>query len=675
MAEFDRSWMRHGIVLIVSFKVVGLVLLFDPLSASAFDATKSSFSLATTCMLLSFIALVVLRYGHEALVRTRLHLCVAAFVLASLVAAVFAQDPYIAVFGAQRRLGLTFLMDMVVLYLAVALAYRTRRDWAILGGAIAGAGLLAIGYGLVQYLGLDPIPWADDVRRRPPSTFGNPDKFGHFLGSTLVAAASLAVLRVSLPRGVRALAAVYAAAALVMEALIATRGAVLSIAVGLPVLGLIFLRLSPVRVGRRVALGVAGAVLGLAVLTAAALGATPLGERIRGGLADGATQQRAYIAQAALKAFLDRPLIGHGPDNFGVVYPRYRPEESLSLGILVSQDSAHSVILQTAATTGLLGALALATVAIGSLLALWRGIPTLPAIAAPLLAGGLAYWANGIVAIGSVSVDWIGWLVAGGAATFGRRVPLMRRRKFSPIVAAVPVLAAAALVLYGLPAYQANRELYVARVATPPERAIPPAERAVSLDPARAEHWFALGRAHQARESLGEAAQAYRQATARAPYVSGYWTTLALTLANLALKGDNSLGGKDAAVDAARRGIAADPNYPTPYHVYALILNGFGDHSAALEASAVAIRLYKKESEYEALAADAAIRMQDASAARTALEMIVQQKDAPVLRVAMARISLKLNDRDGAVRNLRRALELDPQNVPARELMQQMGVP
>ena len=667
---FEASLTRLAIVWVVAVKVAGLILIFDPDSASAFEAPKSSFSLATASLLLGLIALAIMQFGLGIVPRSRLHVAVAAFVMASILSSVVAEDRYLAMFGAQRRLGLTLVIDMALLYLSVAISVRTKRDWAVLGGAVASAGLLAIGYGLVQYLGVDPLRWAADLRNRPPSTFGNPDKFGHFLSSTIVAAAGLAMLPrrySSLP--IRTAAATYLVAALVMALLIQTRGTVLGLAVGLPALGVTLLRLTDVRLRPQLIAVVIGAVFALAALAGAALAATPLGERVRGGFGDIATRQRLFIAEASVQSFLDRPVTGHGPDNFGAIYPRYRSPESLVIGL--SQDSAHSWLLQTAATTGVLGVLSLAAIVIGSVRTLWRGIAVAPYVAVALFGGALAYWANGLVAIGSVSVDWVGWFAAGGATALNPPAPAVSPRKVPVVFQAAPLALALVLVVSGTMAFQANRELKLTRV---PTRALAAAERAVSLDPGRAEHWFELGKARQARDSLGEAAKAFGQATDRAPHQSSYWGNLALALANLSLKGDLSMGGKDAAIAAARRGIESDPNYPAPYHVFALVANTFGDHAGALKASAAAIHLYKGESEYEAVAADAALRMQDTAAARTALEGIVQEKDAVVLRVALARISLKLNDPDSARRHLRRAIELDPQNAPARELLQQVGV-
>lgn len=671
--DFESSPIRFAIVGLVALKIVGVVLIFDPASAVAFDGPKTSFSLALTWLLLGLVLVALWRFGSREFFQTRLHLVVGTFLLANGLSALFAQDQYTALFGAQRRLGLTFVLDMVVLYLAVSFAYRTARDWIILGGAIAGAGVLAIAYGVLQYAGLDPIPWADEVRTRPPSTFGNADKFGHFLGASIVAAAGVALVP-TLSNRVRVLAAVYALAALVMAVLVATRGTVLGLAVGLPVLAVIYFKVSDFRFGPRLALGIAGVLLGVAVLAGAALAATPLGERVRGGFGDVATQQRYFVANAAVRALWERPLLGHGVDNFGVIYPQYRLADSVRSGILVNQDSAHSSLLQTAATTGAIGMLSLAAVVLGSLLVLWRRIAAVPHIAVPALAGAVAYWAQGLVAIGSVSIDWIGWLAAGTAVALGRRPATAPARTVALGYQAVPLLAALTLVISGNAAFQASRDLYLARTARTPERALAPAERAVRLDPGRAEHWFALGRAREAQGSLAQAADAFRIATEQAPYVSSHWTNLAIVLANLAHKGDESLGGKEAALAAARRGIASDPSFPTPYHVSALVSNSFGDHLAALEAAASAIRLHKNEPQYDVVAADAATRLANATVARMWLDRIVREKDSAVLRVALARVSLKLNDTAAAQTHVRRALELDPQNVPAQELMRQLGV-
>lgn len=671
MTEISESLVRRALVLLVAAKVAGLVLLFDPASATPFEGPKSIFSLAIGSVMAALIVVLVLESGVRSLLRSRIHFAVALFALANIVAVLIAQDQYVALFGAQRRLGLAFVLDMVVLYLAVALAYRSTPDWAALAAAVGLAGALAIAYGLSQSAGLDPIRWADDVRARPPSTFGNPDKFGHFLGATLAAAVALAVLPAhERPRGVRVLAGLYAGAALVMAAIVATRGTILGLAAALPLIGLLYLVLSRGRARvRTVLVGSAGAV-GLLSLAAAVAMATPLGDRVRGGFADVASQQRLILIDTAIRAFADRPISGHGPDNFGVIYPRYRPDTASPL---VGQDSAHSWPLQALATTGLFGTLSLTAVVIASLAALWRGAVARVGAADALLAGGVAYWAHGLVAFGSVSIDWLGWVAAGGAAALAVREEPAAQRRVVPFLQAAVLAAGVAIALSGYAALQAGREAYAARAARSPERAVQAASRAVELDPGRAEYWFALGLAHRQRGALAEAARGFRGAAERAPYVSAYWSNLAVTLADVVNRGDQSLGGRGAALDAARRGVDADRLSSRPHLILAVVSNALGDPAAALEAVSTAIELNVSDAEYDTVAADAASRMTDAAAARAALERIVKSKDSAVLRVALAQTSVKLNDAESARTHVRRALDLDPQNAAAGVLLRQLG--
>lgn len=665
----------RAVVIVVAVKVAGLVLLFDTASSQAFDGPKSAFSLASTWVLLGLIAIAVMQQGVGSLGRTRMHIPVTAFWVANVLAVIFAEDRYIAMFGADRRLGLTFAFDMVVLYTAVALACRTSKDWTILAGAVAAAGLATMMYGVVQYVGWDPIPWVQDVRVRPSSTFGNADKFGHFVGATFAVGATMAILPLNLSRRIRLLAAMYAFTAFGAAAIIATRGALLGSVAALAVGGVVYVRLAGSSMDRRRTILVTSATLSLAIISGTLLAVTPLGQRIRAGFADSGLQQRVYLAEAALGAFRDRPLTGYGPDSFGILYPRYRPPRSVDSGILVNQDSAHSWLLQAAATTGAFGTIALASVPLFTFVVLWRRLRTSPQIAAPLLAGAVAYWVQGLVTIGSVSVDWMGWLAAGAAGALSTGVRTARVRRIPAVLQAAVLGAVAALVISGYSAIQANRDLKAAQAAMTfkrADRAIPFAEHAVRLDPGRAEHWFALGRARQDRQMWPEAAEALREATDRAPHLSEYWSNLALSLTNLARAGDRSMGGKEAALAAARRGTEVNPYYSTPRHVLAVVANSFGEYSEALDAASAAIRLLKGEPLYEMAAAEAALGLQDSLAARSGLERLVTEKDSAVLRVALARISLKLNDSAAARVHLRRALELDPQNAPARELLGQL---
>ena len=661
----------------VALKLALLVAFFDPVSAEAFDGAKGTLSLALAAVLAGLLMVAVLRHRGSIVVRAPVHLAAGALVLANLLAAAFAEDRYTALFGAQRHVGFSFVFDMALLYAAIALACRTGRDWAILGGAVLASGTAAIAYGFVQYAGLDPIPWSELLRQRPPSTFGNPDKFGHFLGASFVTAAAIAAGASSVTRReVRLAAMAYALIALASIALIATRGTLVGIAAGLPVVGLLQWQRTPMPQSPRNVRVAVGALLGLVVLGMAVLFATPLGERLRGGFADVATQQRLYSADAAIRAFRDRPLLGYGPDTFGTIYPRYRPPGSASGTGVVDQDSAHSSVLQAAATTGALGTLAYLAFVGVTALSLWRVRAGWPPVAGPLLAGAVAYWAQGLVAIGSPSVDWMGWLAAGAAATYGRRPADAPAQRLPAMAAAVPLVLGLMLAAATLPALQADRELNTARAALRAgraDRAVGPAERAVQLDGGRAEHWYVLGLARHQPKTVPGAAAAFREATNRAPSVSRYWSSLAAALYDLARAGDRSLGGAETALAAAERATQVDYYSPSVHYSRALIAAGLGDDRTALSAVVTAIGLDPSVTVYDAVAAETAVRVTDLAFARASLEGALERKDSPVMRVALARILLKVNERGAARSQLRRALDTDPQNAAARELLGQLG--
>src|SRR5262249_305831 len=144
-------------------------------------------------VMVGVIAAAVLRYGLGVIPRSPLHIPVVGFVLVSALSALVGVDPYVGLYGDwDRYLGLTFVVDMAVLYVAIAGAYRRCADWALLGAAIALSAALALAYALIQWLGLDPISWSDSPAPRPFSTFGNADHFGHVLSGLFGLAAGVA---------------------------------------------------------------------------------------------------------------------------------------------------------------------------------------------------------------------------------------------------------------------------------------------------------------------------------------------------------------------------------------------------------------------------------------------------------------------------------------------------
>jgi O-antigen ligase len=580
-APFELARARRALVWLTAFKVLVLVLFFDAAGNVPFDQPKSLASRAIEWVMAGLILWVLLVYGRAAVPRTRLHAAVAGVALVTVVAAVFAAVPYVAAFGEQDRyLGLTFLIDMVVLYLAVAIAVRDDRDVGILLGAIAMAGVIAGGYAVIQTLGMDPFAWAADARGRPFATFGNPDQFGHFISVLFGVLFGAAVGATD--HGRRAIAGAGALATLGLAAIVATRGTLVGVVAA--VAGVIAVRRPTARatiVGAAATVAVAGALL-----------VTPLGRRAVTTVQGGVLPDRIQLYEIAARGTLARPLLGYGPDNFRAAFVGNRTADSLAILGVGPQTSAHDWVLDSSATTGLLGLAALVVLVCLGTIGLAQLARARPAIGMALLAGWAAYWANGLVDVGSVAVGWFPWLALGVAAALrGRRGDAAARSVPRWLGAAITVVVGVG-VITGARAFVANEEVWASSQAShfgDPETAVILADRAAARDGGRADHWNRLGLALESQRRWSEAAAAYRAAATRQPYEPVYWANLARSLARVALGGAG--GSQDDAIAAARQAIAVDPNTPFGHLTLAEIATSFGRCDLARSEAAQAASL------------------------------------------------------------------------------------
>jgi hypothetical protein len=164
--DFAASLTRQILVFLVTMKIAGILLLFDPAGYQAFDLPKSLFSHAMAWPIAVTLFAAFLRFGQGILPRTHLHLVVAGFALANLVSALLSEDPYVATFGDQNRyLGLAFVADMFVLYLASAVGFRSAKDFAALMASLAPTAAFVVAYAGIQAAGLDPLTWIKDPRQ------------------------------------------------------------------------------------------------------------------------------------------------------------------------------------------------------------------------------------------------------------------------------------------------------------------------------------------------------------------------------------------------------------------------------------------------------------------------------------------------------------------------------
>lgn len=96
-----------------------------------------------------------------------------------------------------------------------------------------------------------------------------------------------------------------------------------------------------------------------------------------GRLGENALNIRLVVWKIAYEGFVDRPLLGYGPENFEYAFIKhYNPclgTGSGKCGISLWFDRAHNVIFDTLATTGMLGLVAYIGVFLSALFFLWKG--------------------------------------------------------------------------------------------------------------------------------------------------------------------------------------------------------------------------------------------------------------------------------------------------------------
>jgi O-antigen ligase len=664
------------LVWLVAAEVFLLVVAFDPLGYQAFDLPKSLLGHVFAAVMVVSIAACLTEFGPDVLPRTRLHFAVVAFCLACAVSTAFAESTYVALWGERARyLGLVHVLDMAVLYFAVAIAFRTSRDWAALFWSVALAALVTIGYAALQRAGLDPVGWLDDPSTRPFGTFGNPDQFGSFLAGAFglgLAAAAFAPGRLIRLGGI-AMAALCSAAL----AIVATRAAFVGVLAALPVLGIVYLRLRGLAAGSIVR--VALAALAVCGVVAIVMVATPLGARAFATFQGAGLADRPLLYRSAVNAAAERPVLGWGPDSFSVAYPRHRDPASARLtGTPVSESSAHSWPLEIAVTTGAVGTAALVTLIALVTLLLWRsGLAREPAVAAAALVAVGAYLAQGLGTVTSIGSAWIPWAGAGAAAAAGAVTsdPAHRARA-GPIPAFVAAAVGAAALLAALGALDASHLALAtvgAQARDDSSRAIAAARAAVERDPGRSQYWNLLGLAYDTAERWRESGDAYAEAARRGSYEAVFWMNLARSRARQSLAGDATSGGPDASLDAARRAVAIDPNNWDVHGVLGEVANAFGRYEESLRAMATALELGRREPTDDTVVASASAKLPDAALVRPLLLRMVSAKETAPLRVALAKVDLRLNDVAAARTNLTRALQLDPANVEARRLLDGLG--
>ncbi len=255
---------------------------------------------------------------------------------------------------------------------------------------------------------------------------------------------------------------------------------------------------------------------------------------------------RPAIYRDSLKLIASRPLLGYGPDTFGLVFPRF---QAAFLGTM-PVDKAHAETLQIAATQGLVGLGAYLVVLLAFIRAFWRGRRNPGAFA--VFAGWVGYTATLQVNFSALAAAFPFWIFAAAAMetwgatrtaqvaawTDGRRVAVAG----SIVAAGVTIVVGAASFL----PYLADARVLEAVNADFGGRnrdALAPAQEATRLWPRESVYAVEVGNVAFERQDWGLARDAYVEAARLGTYNPLVYRNLAVADRNLGRIGE----GRDAA--------------------------------------------------------------------------------------------------------------------------------
>jgi O-antigen ligase len=274
-------------------------------------------------------------------------------VVGYLVSAVFSGQGLASLFlgGYQRNFGVATWFALAIVFLIGAqgeVIVRGYLGWVLPGVLIAG-----LGYGLVQFLDKDPLPWTNPYNA-VSLTLGNPNFAGAFFGILSV----LALSRILFGKGAvqKTFGVVLFGATVFISLKTNSLQSPLLIVGGIVVFTLLVNLGSKSGLGRLAKFssgGVLGtAVIGVVVLfTGSGSWLASARERL---FFQGSVAQRLDYWRTGFEIWKDHPIFGVGTDQFQRYAALYRtPEQVKRDGVFVIPDKSHNVLIDHFANGGL----------------------------------------------------------------------------------------------------------------------------------------------------------------------------------------------------------------------------------------------------------------------------------------------------------------------------------
>jgi O-antigen ligase/tetratricopeptide (TPR) repeat protein len=682
-------------------KVALIPLVLDPASDMPFVVPKAMLSHGLAYVLAAVIVGLLIRHGRAVVLWSWVHMPVVAFLLVNALATVVAADPMLALYGTHARmLGLASVADGVVLYFAIVLIIRTRAEAFVLALSASGPALAVLGYEAVQLLGRDPFSWSIDGTARPFSTLGQATALAQYLTSLAIGALACGLFVDRVRPLARVVVLAFAILLLLGSVATGTRSALIGAATGSTVVLLGVWLLHPNRRARTIVLLSAASVI---AVVAGLLLLTPLGARFastiestQGGAnanlidrLEPSAAGRVTLYEIGARMVGERPILGYGPDNFVVGVPRYRPEGAPEQIRQSLATSAHSWVVQVAATNGIVGLVCFIAIALVALVLALRDAHRPEAfVGAAVLA---AFLGTGLTTVNEFGTEWLFWASVGVIAVArlphagvaesmrhkrdrGRREarPASNVGRFAPFVV---VFGAALVAVNGWSALEASRAARAsedARLQGQTPLSIDLGLRATGSDGGRADYWDALGLAFIGAGRWREASNAFDHARRLAPYDVRFIGDL--VQAQLLLANGSDEGAKARAVQFADQAVAIDPNNPGPHLVRAGAMQVVGNLPEALRSVERALALDPGSTNASLYVTAAQVTLASGRAAdsirisRQGLAVLGQSSASVPIRIELARALVAIGNAAAGLHELDVALAIQPNDPQALRL-------
>ena len=520
--------------------------------------------LAARALVMILAALLIVRWarGELKIRRTPLDLPILAYVMSAGVSTVFAANANLAFFGAYGRLEglLTIATYGALFWLTAQSITGPTHARSVVRALLAGAfvvSLIAIGQAVGATLTAPPSGESAsgfDGVARAVGTFGNANALAAYLAMVLPLALNELLQAKAFQD--RLLAGNLVAVTTIALVLTFGRGGWLGAMVGVVVV------LAVRRPSLRRVSVVAGTAVGLVAVIAVVVallgtGGPQIAQSTSARLASladptaGSGATRLHIWSDTLAMIASRPVTGYGPDNFGLVFPRFQTGPWAGSQII---DESHSELLQVGATQGLIGIAAFGWLCFAVLRMCWN--PHGNVYAGAVLGACAAYLITNLVNFSVVPAALPFWLFLGAATALlqGGEQPEAptragRRARLPLAASGLIALAAVSVAAIALP-YLGDTRLHAglnAFAAGDIGRASGLVSQAGGVQPQEALYAAVAGNVAMADGDWAAARDAYMRAARLGSFDPSVFRQLAIA--------DERLGLQAEAVAAARRSV------------------------------------------------------------------------------------------------------------------------